>query len=481
MIQGTFAQKRESCLTCGFYHLVQAEEGTANLRTKFLRFISQDSQSPLFKGMKYKRIKAGTRFITQGSPAHTAYIIQRGSCIVVVEKDGVLHPVDHRGEGDIVGMMAILTGEPRNAHVEAESDLDVWILDKAYFDQISRSDRELLSFLTEIVADRFDSKRPIADRTIGKYVATDIIGRGGYSIVYKGIHADLNMPVAIKMMRHDLVMDPDYLTNFRNEAKFIAALDHENIIRVYDIEERFKTVFIIMEYLQGQSLRDLLMRLKKIPPLLAADFLIQTCSGLGYAHRNGIIHRDINTSNIFVQGDDRLKIFDFGIACPVGTEDYLLGGAFPYLAPELFEGEPADERSDIYALGITAFEMVTGQRPYPEKSAGDLIKLHRAQDIPDPADIITDIPEALRRFILKACRRDPVKRYPSAATALEDLRPLAGERGLRYKHPESAARKTATVVLSYDDVHPQALQVLLEKFGKEADKLGIDIEIFPKI
>jgi serine/threonine protein kinase len=372
-------------------------------------------------------------------------------------------------------MMAILTGEPRSAHVEAETDMDVWVLDKACFEDLSRRDSELMGFLTELVADRFDSRRPIADRTIGKYIATDIVGRGGYSIVYKGIHAGLNMPVAIKMMRHDMVAVPDYLVNFRNEAKIIARLNHENIIRVFDIEERFKTVFIIMEYLQGESLRDLLIRLKRIPLKLAVDYLVQILTGLNYAHGEGIIHRDINTANIFVQPDDRIKIFDFGIACQAGTEDYLLGGAFPYMAPELFDGEPADERTDIYALGITAYEVLAGQRPYPEESAGSLMKLHRTQDIPDPAASIPEIPDALRRFIIKACRRDPTQRYQRVATALEDLLPLAGLIGLRHVQARPVARRRTKIVLSYNGENLEPLQRLLEKFTNEAKELGIEL------
>lgn len=475
--QGTFAQKRESCLDCGFYRLVQAEEGTANLRTKFLRFVLGDPSSPLLKGMSYKHIKAGNRFIAQGDPAEAAYIIQRGSCIVIVEKDGQLHPVGHRGEGDIVGVMAVLTGEPCGAHVEAETEMDVWRLDKARFEDISRSEPEQWSFLTELVADRFDSKRPIADRSIGKYVATGIIGRGGYSIVYKGLHAGLNMPVAIKMLRHDLVMDSTFLANFNNEAKIIAALNHENIIRVYDIEERFKTVFIIMEYLQGESLRDLLVRLKKIPWKLAVNYLLQACAGLGYAHRKGIIHRDINPANIFVLQNDRVKIFDFGIACPAGTEDYLLGGAFPYLAPELFDGEPADEPSDIYALGITAYEILAGKRPYPEESAAALMKLHRTQDIPDPAEKVGDLPEALRHFILRACRRDRAERYRSMGEALADLQPLAEEMALQHHYSNATACRMTTVLLSCRGDRQPELQRLLEKFEEKAKKLGIDVKV----
>ncbi len=141
----------------------------------------------------------------------------------------------------------------------------------------------------------------------------------------------------------------------------------------------------------------------------------------------------------------------------------------------MFDGEPADERSDIYALGITAYEILAGQRPYPEESASALMKLHRTQDIPDPAESVADLPEALRRFILKACRRDPVERYQSVRKALADLRPLAGEIALRYKHPDTVHRKTAAVVLFYNDEHQQALQRLLEKFGEEAKELGINL------
>jgi CRP-like cAMP-binding protein len=475
-IQGTFAEKRDSCLSCDFFKLVQTEEGTANLRTKFLRFVSLDSKHSLLNDMAYKHIKKGARFITQGEVGDAAYIIQRGSCLVIVEKDGEQHPVGHRGEGDIVGIMSILTGEPRSAHVEAETDMDLWVLNKTQFDDLSQKDPEMMDFLYELVADRFDSKRPTADRTIGKYIATDIIGRGAYSIVYKGVHSELNMPVAIKMMRHDLVVNSDFLSGFRNEAKIIAGLNHENIIRVYDIEERFRTVFIIMEYLEGESLKDMLLRLKSIPPMLAADFLIQICYGLYYAHCGGIVHRDINTLNIFVQPNDRLKIIDFGLACPIGTDDFHMGGAFAYLAPELFDGEPANQQSDIYALGITAYEMITGEMPYSEDNASLLMKMHRTQDIPDPAKKVLDLPQALRRFILKACRRSPAERYRDVSQALEDLQPLARAIAPVHQHQRSAKQKMTTLFLSYDDDHQQELNRLLEEFRLKVSKLGANLK-----
>jgi len=425
-VQGTFADKRESCLSCVFFNKVRAEEGTANLRTKFLRFVSEDAEGPIFKNMSYQHIQAGKRFITQGQKGDAAYIIQRGSCQLIVEKDGKFYPVGHRGEGDIVGVMAILTGEQRSAHVEAETDMEVWVLRRDQFEHISKEQPGLLSFLTELVADRFDSRRPIADRTIGKYVATDIIGRGGFSIIYKGMHAGSDKPVAIKMLRHDLAMDPDFLYNFRNEAKTIAGLDHQNIIKVYDVEEKFKTVFLIMEYLEGEPLTKMLKRLKSIPPPLAVRYLIQICSGLQYAHSRGIIHRDINSSNIIIQQNDQLKILDFGLACPIGTRDFSALGTMAYMAPEQIQGDPMDRRTDIYAAGIIAYEMLAGKRPFPEGDLNALEDMHLNQDIPDPSAVVADLPEGLQRFIIKACRRDPNLRYEDFKQVLADLNPIAG-------------------------------------------------------
>ena len=264
--QGTYAEKQPSCQDCDFYKTVLAEEGTLNLRTKFLRFLPPHTNSFILSNLELKEIKKSTRFILQGDKSDEAYIIRTGSCILIVEKDKTLYPVDHRGEGDILNMPALFTGEPANYHVEAQTDMELWVLKKSFFEKIPENDPDLFNFLTEIVADRFDSRSPISDRTIGRYIATDIIGRGGYSIVYKGNDILSREPVAIKMLRHNMFMDADFLSNFRREAKIVMQLNHENIIKIFDVEERFQTAFIIMEYLNGESIAAKIKRLKKIPP-----------------------------------------------------------------------------------------------------------------------------------------------------------------------------------------------------------------------
>jgi len=216
-------------------------------------------------------------------------------------------------------------------------------------------------------------------------------------------------------------MKPEFFSSFRNEAKIISNLNHRGIVRVYDVEERFKTLFIIMEHLEGESLNDMRKRLNTLSPDLAANVITQVGHALYYAHKQGIVHRDINPDNMFIQKNRRVKLLDFGVACPISTDDYQFGCAMSYLAPELLDGAPADQQSDIYSLGITAYELVAGKRPYPEESVANLIKMKRSMDIPDLSGKVPGLTENLRRFISKSCVRDPHKRYQDMGQALGDL------------------------------------------------------------
>ena len=423
-----------------------------------------------------RQIKAGERFIKQGDAGNSCYIIRRGSCVAHVEKDGELHQVGRMQEGDIVGEMAILTGELRSAHVDAETDMQVWRITRDQFDVISELHPELRLILTEIIADRLRSRKLTAERTIGKYVVTDILGQGGFSIVYKGIHAGLNMPVAVKMMKHDLAMDGDFLSKFHSEARTIAGFNHENIIKVYDFEELFRTVFIIMELVEGETIKDMLAREKNLPFRRIIDLLLQICSGLAYAHSHDIIHRDIKSANMYVRNNGQLKILDFGLSAPPGTENIDFLGSVPYMSPEEIEGQAVDQRADIYSLGITAYEMVTGQRPFPEDDLMKLSEMHLNEDIPDPAELRPDVPEELRRFIFKACARNPEHRYRNIKEVIEILQPPAKEHGVPRKQISAGKRHMTTLHLLYTENQKLALKQILEEFGDKVEKLGVDLK-----
>jgi serine/threonine protein kinase len=232
-----------------------------------------------------------------------------------------------------------------------------------------------------------------------------------------------------------------------------------------------------MEYLKGDSLKDMICHLRAIPPKLTANFLIQICSALAYAHQHGIVHRDINPSNIIVQPNDHIKILDFGLACPAGTEDFSNTGTAYYMAPEQIVGGPVDPRTDIYALGITAYEMLTGRRPFPEDNAKVLLDMHLSRDVTDPGLIIPDIPDELRRFILKSARRDPAQRYQDMEQAMAVLRPLVQES----RPPENglaiAKRINSSLFLTYSDENQPALKRLVDEFKANARELGVDIKM----
>jgi serine/threonine protein kinase len=388
--------------------------------------------------------------------------------------------VGHRSEGDIVGVMAILTGEPRGAHVEAETAMELWCLDKHRFDNLSREDPELLRFLTELVADRFDSKRPMADRLIGKYLATELIGRGGYSLVYRGQHTGLNRPVVIKMLKHHLALESDFLTAFRNEASIIARLNHENIVRVYDIEERFRTIFIVMEYVEGRRLSEVLEKDGPLTADRALPILIQLCRGLGYAHQMGIVHQDITPDNIFVLPHGKVKILDFGLACFAGAENYLAGTPY-YMAPEQVECLPVDSRTDIYSLGITAYKMLTGALPFPEEAGWKVMERHVNEDIPDPIASAPHLSEGLRAFIIRACQRDSGRHYASANDALAALLPLAEAAKTGASEPDfDSSAEAPHYILRHRGKHLAALNRLVAAFNRMAAQYGAALEPSPR-
>ncbi|MBW2442604.1 MAG: protein kinase [Deltaproteobacteria bacterium] len=440
--------------------------------TDLLKSIARDAVCPLLNCITFRQVRAGQRFMRQGEPGDDCYIIQKGICVINVEKRGELIPVARLREGDVVGEMALITGESRSAHVDAETDMQLWCLTKAQFDQISEVYPDLRSFLTDLVTRWFETRTVTAEREIGKYLITDIIGSGGYSIVYRGVHEALNMPVAIKMMKHDLAMRPDFIKNFRNEARTIAKFNHENIVHVYDIEERYKTLFIIMEHLEGMSLRTLLKRMLKLPPLQVIDYLLQICAGLQYAHTKDVVHQDIKPGNIYILPDEKVKILDFGLASPCGRENHFTGTPF-YMAPEQIDCLPVDYRTDIFALGLMTYEMLTGRRPFAEEDAWEVMDLRLKQDIPDPKEAVPDLPEPLRKFVLKACARDASQRYQDVSEIIDELKSLTDKLGLRKQEISRERRKIATMFLMYKEEHQPELNRMMQDFCEKVNDLGV--------
>ncbi len=448
------------------------------LGTDLFNAVPEEAQNRLLACLAPLTVRAGERFICQGDDADCLYLIEKGSCVVSVEKDGVTSAVVRRKSGDLVGEMAILTGENRTAHVEAETDMSLWRISRVEFDELCLTVPVLRRFVTELATKRISDSKFTPHRTVGKFVISDVIDEGRWGIVYKGVHESLNLPVAIKMLKHAMAMDPGFTDKFENEAHVIARLNHPNIVRVYDIEHLYRTIFIVMEYLSGQSLRDMLENMRRFPFPRAMKLLTQVSEGLGYAHQEGIVHQDIKPDNIFVDDRDRVKIVDFGLARSVGTGDGLdVAGTPYYMAPEQIDGDPIDERTDIYSLGITAFEISTGFRPFPGPDVGDILMAHQAKPLPDPRSLMPDLPSAFNDFLQKATQKDPAKRHQSMSQVLADLKPLAEKYATSQAVIGNSILENMVLHLSCRDVDPFELTRLVEDFGERLKALGVELSV----
>ncbi len=453
------------------------EDAAFLLQTSLLSSIPERASFHLLNCLRPHTLKAREKLFSQGEDGDSLYLIQSGKCSVRLEKeDGITHLACLQA-GDVVGEMAVLTGEPRSAHVHAETDVKLWRLGSAEYRALSKRFPDVKIILTELVTHRFEHESSTGDRHIGKYIIQKKLGKGGWSIVYQGIHRVLNAPVAIKMLKHNMATEEGFLARFRNEARIIARLNHRNIVRVYDIEERFQTVFIVMEYLEGQPLENLLERLGRVPFPRALGLLVQICEGLAYAHDQGIIHQDVKPANLFVQAQDQVKILDFGLACRPGSEELNLAGTIYYAAPEQIEGLAVDARTDIYALGITAFEILTGRRPFPEEDLNELVRMHLEQDIPDPRELLHELPEPLCRLVLRCCRRDPAQRYQSMGEVLEDLRPLVARWCPSPKGEIPERLRAVSILFLCREEHQLALNPLLEQLGAQLEAMGLIMKV----
>ena len=426
--------------------------------------IPRDAVCALLNSITFKHVKSGHRLMKQGAKINTCFIIQSGSCVIHLEKNGQIVSIGRKAEGELIGQEAILDDLPLEAHVDAETEMELWGLTRAGFDAICSDHPEMRGFLTNLLTDRFASTQHSEKKKIGKFIITDKVAEGHHSIVYKGAYRSSSLPVTIKMLKHSVTIERGFMERFRKKIQAAIHLRHANICKIFWIEERLRTVFVIMEYLAGEPLEALIRRRKKIPLQRTVDFLVQALNGMNYAHSNNIFHGALKPANLFISPGDRLKILDFGFAA-VG-DHIRREGAAPqsYQPPKQLDGNAADASADIFALGIIAYEMLNGMRK-PTKSK---------PFFPDPRAALPDMPEILAKFIKKACDQDPGKRFKETAQALKHLEPLIKELDLPSRKPQEE-ELTATVSLVYKEKDQLALNEIMEEFGEKISNIDARI------
>ena len=271
-----------------------------------------------------------------------------------------------------------------------------------------------------------------------RYQVGDTLGFGGMSEVHRGRDLRLGRDVAIKVLRADLARDPTFQTRFRREAQNAASLNHPAIVAVYDTGETTGEAgpipYIVMEYVDGETVRDLLKREGPLPPKRAMEIVADICAALDFSHRHGIVHRDVKPANVMLTRAGAVKVMDFGIARAVAdgqatvTATAAVIGTAQYLSPEQARGEAVDARSDVYATGCVLYELLTGAPPFTGDSPVAVAYQHVREDPKPPSTVHPGVPRELDAIVLKALNKNPLNRYQTAAEMRSDLvRALSGQ------------------------------------------------------
>jgi serine/threonine-protein kinase len=258
------------------------------------------------------------------------------------------------------------------------------------------------------------------------------IGSGGMAVVYKALQEPLSRIVAVKALKSSVVLESQFAQRFEREALFLASMQHENILHVYDFVKQGGTMFIVMEYVEGIDVYDLLERTPRLPVDVAAIVALHVARALDYAHFRGIIHRDIKPANVMLSKKGEVKLMDFGIARDDSLQDLTLTGTGlgtpSYMSPEQILGDKLDYRTDIFSLGIVLYQLITGRKPFVEDSQRTVMQKIRLDKYTSPRKINPTVPRALDRILARCMEKLPSNRYPSAQALASDLEEFLKQR-----------------------------------------------------
>lgn len=287
-----------------------------------------------------------------------------------------------------------------------------------------------------------------------RYLIEDTLGKGGMALVYKARDTTLERTVAIKVLRQEYSENEAFREHFRQEARAAANLTHPNIVTVHDFGFDNDRIFIIMEYVPGTDLKELLEKDGRLSIDKSLRFMIQACAGVGFAHRTGIVHCDIKPQNLLITPDQQVKVVDFGIARALASinpqeRTEIVWGSPHYFSPEQAAGMAPSPASDVYSLGVILYEMLTGQTPFRAPEAAGLARMHREQMPPAPHQLNPEIPIELEEILLKVLSKVPAARYRNAdqfgrvlGTFRESYRVSDGISPAQYSGTASSASQT---------------------------------------
>lgn len=275
------------------------------------------------------------------------------------------------------------------------------------------------------------------------------IASGGMADIFLGDDLKLNRKVAVKILSANYAGDRNFVARFKSEAQILARLSHPNIVQVYDWGEFNGSYFICMEYVEGESLKEIIEKRGPLPPETIADYAIQISSALLTAHKNNLIHRDIKPQNILVTPEEKVKVTDFGIAKSLTTDvtkTLNIMGTAHYISPEQAKGEVLDHRTDIYSLGIVLYEMLTADVPFRGSNSIDISLKHINEKPLKPSELMENIPEKLEDIIMHCMEKNPLARYPTVRELIGDLQKYETDKPLSFSAKEQNLNRTGVFI-----------------------------------
>jgi serine/threonine-protein kinase len=259
-----------------------------------------------------------------------------------------------------------------------------------------------------------------------RYELEEVVGHGGMSRVYKAHDSLLERNVALKVLHQQYNEDEDFVERFKREARSVAQLQHPNIVTVIDRGEENGRQYIVFEYVDGENLKELVVRKGRLDVRAALEIALEIARGLAFAHEHGLVHRDVKPQNVLLNGDGRAKVTDFGIARSLDVESGMtqtgaILGTSNYIAPEQASGQPVDAQTDVYSLGIVLYEMLTGELPFPGESFVAVAMKHIQEPSPNVLDVRGDVPLRVAEMIDRALEKDPEQRHPTMAAFAAEI------------------------------------------------------------
>ncbi|HEY3082466.1 MAG TPA: protein kinase [Chloroflexota bacterium] len=410
------------------------------------RELPADDLVEIWRQLRLVEAEAGGVLCRRGDPGDRMFVVQSGEIEVRLglESNGVV--LRRAGPGDFVGEMTLLTGEPRSADMVAITDARLWALGKADFDRIAARSLPMLRVLNATLASHLarttarlgehaSGAAGPGGLRFGPFRVLEQIGAGGMSVVYSATHVETGEAVALKVLPAAWGAAPELRARLEREAAVLGRISHPNVVRVLavgTVEARLGGgCYIALEWLPHAL--DKLLRAQYPEPLAPArarGIARDVAGGLEAVHREGLIHRDVKPSNVLLRADGQPVLSDFGLARVAAgdglerlTPSHLVVGTADYLAPEVTTGLPADARSDVYALGVTLYELLAGYVPF---AGADPLETLRAHQERDPPPLPEAVPRPLRAVVGRALAKDPELRFQSAGAMARALEAAAG-------------------------------------------------------